>query len=371
MLIGLLVIAVGCRVKYAESYQGREIQIYTKGEVASIPRTYQVTIGAIGDILIHDRVYDDARIDNGFNFIPMVENVYSYLQEPDILTANQETMIGGEAFGLSGYPSFNSPHEVGDLLAYLNVDLVNLANNHTLDRGEAVIYAALNYWDELNIDYIGSYRSEEDRQQIRVIEKNTIKVAFLGYSYGTNGIRIPEGKEYLINLIDRQQITEDIRRAKEVSDAIVMHLHFGEEYVRMPNEAQRDLVQYLSNQGVDIIIGHHPHVLQPVEWIIGEGGQRTFVSYSLGNFLSGQDQLYRQIGGMVEITIEKTGSELTLKNPKFLPTYVELNHTVPHNYKMQPLYKVTESQLPDVKRHYHNIKDHMAQWVPHLEFIAD
>ncbi len=342
-------------------------------QVESGPELYEITLAAIGDILIHDRVYDDARTDQGFDFMPMIERVAPYLTAADVVTANQETMIGGEEYGLSGYPSFNSPKEVGDMLKEVGVDLVNLANNHTLDRGEEVVYSALDYWDELGVEYVGSYRSFSDRDRIRTVEKNNIGLAFLGYSYGTNGIPIPDGKEYLINLIDREQISHDVQLAKQHADVVVMHLHFGDEYVRMPNEQQKELAQFVADLGVDVILGHHPHVLQPIEWLEREDGQETLVIYSLGNFLSGQDQLYRQIGGILELTIKKEvdqeGSTTEITSPRFLPTYVTFAENPPHQFRMIPMHELTDQQLEAARYHYEEIKEHMSQWLPELDFI--
>lgn len=372
LLLLIIFILSGCTVedKQVSLYNQKQIERSSKVTLAYLPaESYQLSIAAIGDLLIHGRVYDAARIADGFDFMPMVNEVKDYLTNVDIATANQETMIGGEAFGLSTYPQFNSPHEVGDMVKELGIDIVTLANNHTLDRGEQVIYSALDYWDKLGVLYTGSYRDQDDRDHIRVIERNNIAVSFLGYSYGTNGIPVPTGKDYLINLIDQEQIAKDIAKAKEISDVVVMHLHFGDEYIRMPNMFQQELVQYVVDQGVDIVFGHHPHVLQPVKWVESQAGQQAFVIYSLGNFLSGQNELYRQIGGIVELVINKEvtsqGTTISLTEPKFLPTYVDINQ----GFKVSPLKDVTDQQLSNASSHYQEIKSHMSQWMPELDFF--
>src|SRR5699024_4256921 len=119
-------------------------------------------------------------------------------------------------------------------------------------------------------------------------------------------IPVPDGKDYLVNLIDKELMKEDIKKAKEQADAVVLSLHFGNEYERMPNEGQKELVQLAADHGVDVVIGHHPHVLQPIDWVEGEDGNKTLVAYSLGNFLSGQDEFYRRIGGIFKFSIQKT-----------------------------------------------------------------
>lgn len=160
----------------------------------------QITVSAIGDILIHDRVYDDAWDGKKYNFKPMLAETADYLREPEITVANQETIMGGESIGLSGYPNFNSPVEIGDALQDAGVDIVTMANNHTLDSGEEAIQNAIAYYQEIGMLYTGSFQSKKDQSEIRVIETDqNISVAFLSYTYGTNGMPIPEGKPYLVN----------------------------------------------------------------------------------------------------------------------------------------------------------------------------
>ncbi|WP_077356450.1 CapA family protein [Virgibacillus halodenitrificans] len=332
----------------------------------------QITLSAVGDILIHDRVYDDARVKDTFNFMPMLDRVDSYLKASSVTFANQETMVGGEEIGLSGYPRFNSPYEIGEALKKAGVDVVSLANNHTLDHGEEAIHNAINYWKEKDMMYTGAYESKADQGKLRIYETNEdISLAFLAYTYGTNGITEPENKDYLVNQIDEQQIATEIAEAEKQADVVVLSLHFGDEYERLPNERQKDLVQFAANQGADIILGHHPHVLQPVEWVEGKGGKRSFVIYSLGNFLSGQDEFYRRIGGVLTLTLtkeEKKGEEAKVKisNPQFLPTFVTFTNE--SDYKVVPMYQLKETDLPDAKKHYNEIKDHMTRWMEELQF---
>ncbi|MYL46299.1 CapA family protein [Virgibacillus halodenitrificans] len=332
----------------------------------------QITLSAVGDILIHDRVYDDARVKDTFNFMPMLDRVDSYLKASSVTFANQETMVGGEEIGLSGYPRFNSPYEIGEALKKAGVDVVSLANNHTLDHGEEAIHNAIYYWKEKDMMYTGAYESKADQEKLRIYETNDdISLAFLAYTYGTNGITEPENKDYLVNQIDEQQIATEIAEAEKQADVVVLSLHFGDEYERLPNERQKDLVQFATDQGADIILGHHPHVLQPVEWVEGKGGKRSFVIYSLGNFLSGQDEFYRRIGGVLTLTLtkeEKKGEEAKVKisNPQFLPTFVTFTNE--SDYKVVPMYQLKETDLPDAKKHYNEIKDHMARWMEELQF---
>lgn len=332
----------------------------------------EITLSAIGDILIHDRVYEVAETDDGYDFSPMLQNVKPYLNNTDITFANQESVIGGEKVGLSTYPAFNSPAEIGDALKDDGVDIVSMANNHILDRGEEAIQNAISHWQKIGVNYTGAYKDETDQSRIRVIETGSgMDVAFLAYTYGTNGIEVPEGKDYLVNYIDEKQMKKDIKKALDEGDAVVLSLHFGEEYERMPNDEQKELVQFAADEGVDIVLGHHPHVLQPAEWIDGKDGGKMFAIYSLGNFLTGQDKPHTQVGGILKLTIRQTiendESTIDVKEPSFMPTYVDIDD----KYKVSPMHRVTDDQLSDSEEQYEEIKEHMSQWMPELEFIEE
>lgn len=336
---------------------------------------FQATIIGVGDILIHESLYKDAKLADGtYDFKPKLELVKRFIQQADVAFANQETMLGGADLGLSGYPMFNSPFEVGDALIDAGFHVVSIANNHTLDAGEKAILNAIDYYNKNNLMYAGAYKSEEDREQIRILLRNSISFSFLAYSYGTNGIRIPSGKDYLINLIDVDKINEDIIRAKEVSDVVVLSLHFGDEYEPLPNELQKMLANEFAKTGADIIFGHHPHVLQPIEWIEQEDGRKTFVAYSLGNFLSGQKGIEREIGGIAQIEVIKTVEgdvvSIELQDPRFLPVFTYKKNW--RQYKLYPLHEIYDDNiLEDAQAHLEKTKKHISQWMPELRFDFD
>lgn len=325
-------------------------------------KTTTATLAAIGDVLIHDRVYEKAYVGNQkYNFNPNLANVKELIGKADITMANQESMVGGVEIGITSYPTFNSPIEIGETLKDCGVDIVSIANNHTLDKGERGVLKATDNWDLLNMPYTGGFRSQDDRDTIRTIEKNGIKFSFLAYTYGTNGIPVPKGKDYLVNLIgDGSQIKTDITEARKISDVVVVSLHFGNEYQRQPNEEQKKLVNELAEHGADIIMGHHPHVLQPATWITRSNGEKVFVAYSLGNFISGQRWDYKDIGGIMSITVEKTVTgdqkKIQLKAPSFIPTFVN------GQYHVSPLADVREKDT-----FYDKIEQHMKSLMPDLK----
>lgn len=343
------------------------VHIHATRPVTAVARemTEKVTIGAIGDILMHDSVYNDAFKAGKYNFDPIFTPVNSLLKAPDILTANQESILGGVELGVSNYPMFNSPHEVADALVNTGVDIVSTANNHTLDKGIRGIESEIQYLNKIGLPFVGSSLSEKDRQTIRILQKNGIKIAFLSYTYGTNGIPVPQGKSYLVNLIDRDIMKEEVHRAKQQADVVVMSIHWGNEYQRIPTEGQKDLAAFLANEGVDIIFGSHPHVLQPMEWIQRADGGKSFVIYSLGNFISAQIHDYKDIGGMatVEITkhVSNTGNTIALSNPQFYPTFVSSQKY--RNYRVVPLEKAESYGLANASAKYKEIQEHMNQWL--------
>ncbi len=336
------------------------------------PIVKRAKLVAIGDILLHQPVYKDAATPEGtYDFFPMFTQVKPLLESADIAVANQETMIGGKELGLSSYPLFNSPFEIGDALKDAGIDIVTLANNHTMDKGEQAIQNALSYWNQIQMPYTGAFQSFEDREEIRTLRKNDITFSFLAYSYGTNGMPVPEDKPYLINLIDLPLIQQDVRKAKELSDVVVVSMHWGNEYESLPSTSQLELARELSTMGVDIIIGHHPHVLQPMDWIERPDGSKTFVMYSLGNFLSGQIGLDRRIGGIGGIEVTKTTfqgkSTITLNEPNFISTYT--HHTNNRDFEIIPMDVLTDAHLIDHKQYTESTQHHMATFIDELLIV--
>ncbi|MBX9973741.1 CapA family protein [Cytobacillus firmus] len=352
----------------AEAAEAKPAQLHMENrETTAVNKVLieKATLGAIGDILIHDRVYNAAKTKTGYDFKPMFEHAKTLLKTPDILLANQETILGGPEIGISSYPMFNSPQEVGDALIEAGVDIVSTANNHSLDKGEKGLKTSLDYLDQIGLPHVGTNRTPSEQQTLKVINKNGIKVAYLSYTYGTNGIPVPAGKDYLVNLIDRTAMQEEINRAKDEADVVVMSMHWGNEYQLQPTEEQKELAEILANDGVDIIFGHHPHVLQPMEWIDRKDGRKSLVVYSLGNFLSGQIGDYKDIGGIatVEITkyIDQNGVDIELANPGFIPTYVSNKEL--KKYRVVPLKDAGGYGLPNAESKYNEIMTHMLDHV--------
>lgn len=346
------------------------IPVPTPAVTPASPVTHKATLAAIGDVLIHNSVYNDARTkDGGYDFKPMLEPVKGLLVKPDLLVANQESITGGEELGLSSYPQFNSPFQIGDALLDAGVDLVTMANNHTLDKREKGVLSATAYWDKIGMPYTGAFRSPEDQAKLRTLEKNGITFAFLAYTYGTNGIPVPEGKPYLVNLLDPDRMESEIRQSKKQADFTVVSVHWGTEYQEEANFSQRELAKQLADWGADVIIGTHPHVLQSVEWVSAADGRQTLVMYSLGNFLSAQEKTIQLIGGIGQVDAVKTVTgdqvKLHLEKPAFTPVYT--SYTNWRNYRVIPMGDLDGGNFDQPKALWSKIKTRMLQALPELE----
>lgn len=283
-----------------------------------------VSFMAVGDNLIHGAIYYDAMQRYGeYVFDPIYEPVKEFVQSKDVAYINQETMLGGTELGLSSYPAFNSPQEVGEAIADTGFDWIASSSNHSLDVGSAGVINTLNFWDNYeDIVTTGIARNFEEMNEPKFIEREGVIFGVLGYTYGTNGIPVPEGEEYLVNLISKERIEADVNAIKDQCDAILVSMHWGTEYNFFPNDEQKEYAQFLADLGVDVIIGEHPHVIQPMEWLTGAEGNQTLVIYSLGNFLSAQDSSDTMLGGCTSWDMRKDGEtgEVTIENVKFYPT---------------------------------------------------
>lgn len=291
--------------------------------------TVTITISVVGDLMCHGPQFEYARVGkDSFDFNPVYRIVKKYLEASNFTFGNLETVTAGKKNGgYTGYPFFNTPTGYLDALKNVGFDFLVTANNHSLDRSEKGILKTIEELNDRSIGYTGTYTSQNDRDSIRVININGIKIAILAYSYGTNGNPIPKGKDYLINLIDYKLIEKDINSAKRIKpDLILVHYHFGEEYKREPVQFQKEVVNKTIELGADIIIGGHPHVLQPVDFYKTNHGNLDsgFVAYSMGNFISNQQDRYKDAGMILSIKLKKYfyTNLIEIEEVNYLPTWV-------------------------------------------------
>ncbi len=314
-------------------------------------KTTSLSLVMVGDSLIHGAVYGDAKVSGGYDFKPMLEELKPIVSTFDLAFYNQETILGGTELGLSSYPRFNSPYEVGDAFVDCGFNLVGLANNHTLDRGEKAILNSSNYWKKKGVYVAGSYASQEDRDNIEIREVNGIKYALLSYTTTTNGLSVPGGKTYLVNKYSEEVVKQDIEKVRDKVDLLIVSMHFGSEYTHTPTNEQKKVANYLSSLDVDLIIGQHPHVVQPIDFI-----DDTMVVYSLGNVISAQRGIEKLTGLMVSLNVEK---DLTTKKISFNNIQAELLYTYSRyigngrsDFKVYPYTKLTDSILSNYEMYY-------------------
>lgn len=356
-----------------------------KGDPTLLPlfghKEKSITLAAVGDILLHGRVYGGLKKKSNYNFLEQLESVSHLLGKTDITVANLETIIAGQEMGLSGFPRFNGPVEIGYALKELGVDLVTIANNHVLDKGEEGLLKSISNLEKIGLEYDGAYKSLADKQRLRIFKRNGLKVCFISYTQGTNGIVPPADKKYLVNRLNDTKtisIIRELRRikSKKLADIIVMSLHFGSEYHLNPSAKQKQLAASFADAGADVIIGHHPHVLQPPEWIETSHGTKTFVAYSLGNFLSGQNGLHRQIGTVLSLELVKPDPKyrgILVRNPKYSLTFTNRESRL--KYSIQTLkewvdkHEFIETSMGKFssKEVYENTKKRMRKKIPDLQ----
>ena len=315
--------------------------------------TVTITISVVGDLMCHSPQFEYAKVGkDSFDFSPVYRNVKKYLEASDFTFGNLETVTAGkENKGYTGYPFFNTPVQYLDALKSVGFDLLVTANNHSLDRGEKGILKTIEELNTRTINYTGTYTSQKDRDSIRIFDINGIKVAFLAYSYGTNGNPIPKGKNYLINLIDFELINKDIQSArKNDAEIVLVHFHFGEEYKREPVKFQREVVKRTFDFGADLIIGGHPHVLQPVEFNKTTNAKLDtgFVAYSMGNFISNQRDRFKDAGMILTIKLKKNfnSGKIKIDEVNYLPTWVFKGRTSNGNeYVIMPSTFISDTTL--------------------------
>jgi poly-gamma-glutamate capsule biosynthesis protein CapA/YwtB (metallophosphatase superfamily) len=333
---------------------------FGKAEVPVIQDSvFTVTICFVGDLMCHSTQFNYARVDaDTFDFTGVYREVKQYLSAADLTVGNLETVIAGKNKGYSGYPYFNAPDDFIYALADAGFDLLLTANNHALDQGWEGIKRTIEVIDENKIHRTGTFISQEDRDSIRIFAINSIKIAVLAYSENTNGLPIPNGKDFVINLIDEELIKQDISKARELSvDIVLVNLHYGPEYNREPIDYQKEVVQKIIEFGADIIIGGHPHVIEPFDYFKTNNTKMDtgFVAYSMGNFISNQRWRYSDAGVILNIQISKNKltDSIYISEVSYLPTWVFKGQT-----EKGREYIILPSQIDDNDSSYNFLTDY-------------
>ncbi len=338
------------------------------------PEQYIARVFMVGDSLIHWGVYNDAQqADGSYDFKPMLQYMKPIVSNYDIAYYNQETILGGTSLGVSSYPMFNSPQEVGDAFIDAGFNMVSLATNHTMDKGERGVLSSVEYWKQHpEIAVSGQWSSEEERTASiqKVYEVNHIKYAFISYTIWNNGLRTPYGKDYLNNEYSDEKAAADIASVRDKVDFVIVAMHWGTEYSFKVDYKQEEITNYLASLGVDLIIGAHPHVIQTLGYC---NDNKTFVIYSLGNFLSDQLDVDNYTGLAAEVTLKKyidvdgtvTNSIVEPRAEIVYTTTVKRGGTN-HDFRILPYPQLTDEQLPNHANLYEQYKAIVNERCPEL-----
>lgn len=355
LLAILVVLSVGSSIVSGAVYFMRPKQetvkqeTETKIEPKEEKGSSSFTFAGVGDNLIHQAIFSQYEMGvTDYDFKEDYALMKPYIEAADLSFINQETICAGEEFGLSHYPQFNGPTQILDAVANTGFDWLAASSNHSLDKGSDALLAELNYLHENypDISVTGAYRSEEESNQYIVREVNGIKVGLLGYTYGLNGIPLPEDMPWLVELINEDQIQKDMEALSKISDVQIVSMHWGTEYHTEIEADQQALAQKMNEWGVEVIIGTHPHVIKPAEIIQGEK-QDTLCYYSLGNFLSAQDTNEGMVGGMASFTLQYDfdTQETSFKDVKFTPTVMYYDPAFT-TFKVMTIHDYNDDYIP-------------------------
>lgn len=289
------------------------------------PKT--LTLSMVGDILLHTPVSKSGlQKDGTYNYDYLFKYIRKKVQSSDVAMLNEEVILAGTSFGISGYPQFNGRFEVGDAIEKAGFDVILHATNHSMDKGRAGLLSNLEHWEKAHPDLkiVGMYRTKKASEKITYVKKNGIRIAILNYTYGTNGIPLPSDMPFAINLMNEARVKKDIKKARKKADFIIVCPHWGTEYQDGIDAYQKKWTSFFLKQKVDLVLGTHPHVIEPVKWVSDKKGHKMLVYYSLGNFVNstarrGPGTFRQYLGGMADITLEKTEDGTSIKEAEFIP----------------------------------------------------
>lgn len=323
-----------------------ENNIKNESDIKNKPVTFTIT--ALGDSLCHNTQYWDAynKESGEYDFSYVYEDIQSYTKTSDITIGSLETTFAGEERGYSNYPTFNTPDSLATALKNIGVDIISLAGNHALDYGYTGLCRTIDVLDNAGISHLGTYKTAEDQEKILIQNVKGLNIAFINYTYGTNGIPVPSGKDFCVNLIDKNLIKKQIDQAKSQNvDIIIACMHWGTEYRTTANSEQEELANFLFENGVDIILGNHPHVLEPMEKrniTLPDGTKKeVFVVYALGNFTADQRDEITRDSAILNLTITKNSdNKISIDKVNYVPIYMYKNsNSSLHKFKILDIEK--------------------------------
>lgn len=354
LILALLLLLCGCSSESTEEKQtkepdGKETEFKVSGfeDAKPVeqnnneePSASKLSFLAVGDNIIYQAGFTDAisRANEEYpeyNFTPIYENILPAIQSADLAYINQETLMSGKEYGYSDYPCFNSPQHLGNQLTEMGFDIVNIANNHMLDMTTPGLLDTIEYWRTKDVTLIGGYENEEVYNTPVIVEKNGISMVFLSYTYDTNGFRPSSNYEVVVPYLEKDRLIEDIRRVRDKADTVIVSVHWGNENQFEPTAEQRELAQVMCDEGVDVIIGTHPHVIQPIEWLDSAYGNKTLCIYSLGDLVAVMMKAENMLGGLCSFDIVKENGKIKIENVLFTPV---VHHFGPSYYNSKLYY---------------------------------
>lgn len=334
---------------FADNEAQNEVKNETAKEAKQKSKENELDLVMAGDVLLHLRLaYWSEDGKGGYDFNPIFKLIKPIIKKADLAIVNQETILGGKELGVSGYPTFNGPYELGDAIANAGFDVVLQSNNHSLDRGKQGIYNCLNFWKKYpKIKTVGINTSEAQKKKLCIYKKNGIKVAILNYTYGTNGIPLPKGMPYAVNYLVKDEVINDIKRAEKEADFTIVCPHWGTEYYRGITDYQKAWSKIFVENGVDLVLGCHPHVIEPIRYVTDKKtGHKMLVYYSLGNFINStmSDGRVgdRYVGGLAKVKL-KRGTDNKVRIAKYgVKATVMHNGGTKYGSRVYPLTQYTE-----------------------------
>lgn len=299
-------------VDSTELLETETIEIVTEEPTEAVYAGPEVSIIMVGDMLMHTPVEESALQEDGtYSYDAIFVNTVEEIKAADLAIVNQEVIIAGESFDVSGYPAFNAPFELGHDLIEAGFDVICHGTNHALDQGKKGLKSCLAFWEEnySEIPVLGINGSKEDQEEIYIYEQDGLKIAVLNFTYGTNGIALPSDMPYAVDMLEEEAVVAAIVKAEELADFTIVCPHWGTEYVLKQTKEQEKWAKIFFENGVDLVLGTHPHVIEPIEMMTDEeSGHSMLVYYSIGNFVnwtsgSGNGIANRMVGGMAQITV--------------------------------------------------------------------
>ena len=327
LISAVVVVGAGILTSVFLKHSSTAATVFNKIEEITLNPT-EVSLVMVGDNLLHmPLIKNGEQPDGTYNFDTLYEVMRPYFEKADMSVIVQETVLGGSEFKYSGYPLFNTPQAVGDSIKKAGFDIVLHATNHTLDKGAKGVENTIEYWKKHpEIKILGINESSDLQKKVTIYEKNGIKFALLNYTDSTNGIPLPNNKKYLVNTVDEEKIISDLIYAESNADFTIVFMHWGVEYHFEESKSQSDLAALMCLNGADLIMGSHPHVIQPAKWIEAENGNKALVFYSLGNYVSRQKEAANLLGIMANVKIYNKGDgTVFIKEASVMPTVTHYN----------------------------------------------